>query len=121
MEISSVKGIFLRYILMPLFAIIMMVILGIIRKINLQLRSNHYYIRSSVQFMSCDSGYFRVCRKFINPYWYLIAQIIYLILGIIHVNLSDRYFKKHFILPKSILFESILSLTCIGFGGYLFT
>jgi hypothetical protein len=32
MEISSVKGIFLRYILMPLFAVIMMVILGIIRK-----------------------------------------------------------------------------------------
>jgi hypothetical protein len=32
MEISSVKGIFLRYILMPLFAIIMMVILGIIRR-----------------------------------------------------------------------------------------
>jgi hypothetical protein len=32
MEISSVKGIFLRYILMPLIAIIMMVILGIIRR-----------------------------------------------------------------------------------------
>ncbi len=32
MEVSSVKGIFLRYILMPLFAVIMMVILGAIRR-----------------------------------------------------------------------------------------
>ncbi len=72
--------------------------------------------------MSGPSRLFWVCRNLFNPYWYLIAQIIYLIFGIIHVNLLHKYFKKHIdSLAMSILFESILSLTCIALGGYLFT
>ncbi|MDN4011629.1 TssN family type VI secretion system protein [Chryseobacterium gambrini] len=122
MEISSVKGIFLRYILMPLFAVIMMVILGIIRKDKpaIKIKTIIIYVLLCSLCLAIP-GIFGFAGNLFNPYWYLIAQIIYLILGIIHVNLSDRYFKKHFSsTTKSILFESILSLTCIGFGGYLF-
>ncbi|MCY1661938.1 TssN family type VI secretion system protein [Chryseobacterium sp. SL1] len=122
MEISSVKGIFLRYILMPLFAVIMMVILGIIRKNKpaIKIKTIIIYVLLCSLCLAIP-GIFGFAGNLFNPYWYLIAQIIYLILGIIHVNLSDRYFKKHFSsTTKSILFESILSLTCIGFGGYLF-
>jgi hypothetical protein len=122
MEISSVKGIFLRYILMPLFAVIMMVILGIIRrnKPAIKIKTIIIYVLLCSLCLAIP-GIFGFAGNLFNPYWYLIAQIVYLVLGIIHVNLSDRYFKKHFnSLTKSILFESILSLTCIGFGGYLF-
>ncbi|WP_374458838.1 TssN family type VI secretion system protein [Chryseobacterium taeanense] len=122
MEISSVKGIFLRYILMPLFAVIMMVILGIIRrnKPAIKIKTIIIYVLLCSLCLAIP-GIFGFAGNLFNPYWYLIAQIIYIILGIIHVNLSDRYFKKHFSsLTKSILFESILSITCVGFGGYLF-
>jgi uncharacterized protein with ParB-like and HNH nuclease domain len=72
--------------------------------------------------MSGFPGFFGFAGNLFNPYWYLIAQIIYLIFGIIHVNLLHKYFKKHIdSLAMSILFESILSLTCIVLGGYLFT
>jgi hypothetical protein len=122
MDISSVKGIFLRYILMPLFAVIMMVILGFIRrnKPAIQIKTIIIYVLLCSLCLAIP-GVFGFAGNLFNPYWYLIAQIVYLILGIIHVNLSDRYFKKHFeSTAKSILFESILSITCIGAGGYLF-
>ncbi len=122
MEISSVKGIFFRYILMPLFAVIMMVILGIIRRNKPAIRIKTIII----YFLLCSlclaiPGIFGFAGNLFNPYWYLISQIIYLILGIIHVNLLHRFFRKHIdSLGMSILFESILSITCIAFGGYLF-
>lgn len=122
MEISSVKGIFLRYILMPLFAVIMMVILSAIRRSQpaIKIRTIIIYVLLCSLCLAIP-GISGFAGNLFNPYWYLIAQIVYLILGIIHVNLSDMYFKKHFTsLTKSILFESILTLTCIGFGGYLF-
>ncbi len=66
-------------------------------------------------------GFFGFAGNLFNPYWYLIAQIIYLIFGIIHVNLLHVYFKKHIdSLSLSILFETLLTLTCMAFGGYLF-
>jgi len=122
MEISSVKGIFFRYILMPLFAVIMMVILGIIRRNKPAIKIKTIII----YFLLCSlclaiPGIFGFAGNLFNPYWYLISQIIYLILGIIHVNLLHRFFRKHLdSLGMSILFESILSITCIAFGGYLF-
>ncbi|WPO81044.1 TssN family type VI secretion system protein [Chryseobacterium sp. JJR-5R] len=122
MEISSVKGIFLRYILMPLFAVIMMVILSAIRRSQpaIKIRTIIIYVLLCSLCLAIP-GISGFTGNLFNPYWYLIAQIVYLILGIIHVNLSDRYFKKHFTsLTKSILFESVLTITCIGFGGYLF-
>lgn len=122
MEISSVKGIFLRYILMPLFAAIMMVILSAIRRSQpaIKIRTIIIYVLLCSLCLAIP-GISGFAGNLFNPYWYLIAQIVYLILGIIHVNLSDMYFKKHFTsLTKSILFESILTITCIGFGGYLF-
>lgn len=122
MEISSVKGIFLRYILMPLIAVIMMVILGVIRrnKPAIKIKVIIVYVLLCSLCLALP-GFFGFSGNLFNPYWYLISQIIYLIFGIIHVNLLDRYFKKHIdSLPMSILFESILSLTCIAFGGYLF-
>ncbi|WP_292008965.1 TssN family type VI secretion system protein [Chryseobacterium sp.] len=122
MEISSVKGIFFRYILLPLIAIIMMVILGIIRRNKPAIKMKVIII----YFLLCSlclaiPGFFGFAGNLFNPYWYLIAQIIYLIFGIIHVNLLHVYFKKHIdSLSLSILFETLLTLTCMAFGGYLF-
>lgn len=122
MEIASVKGIFFRYIFVPLLAVIMMSILGFIRRSQpaIKIKVIIIYILLCSLCLAIP-GLFGFSGNLFNPYWYLISQIIYLILGIVHVNLLHHYFKKH--IPsfgKSVLFESILSITCVLLGSYLF-
>jgi len=122
MEVSSVKGIFFRYIFVPLLAVIMMVILGVIRrnKPAIKIRVIIIYVLLCSLCLAIP-GFFGFSRNLFNPYWYLISQIIYLLLGIVHVNLLHKFFKKHIqSFGLSILFESVLSITCVLLGGYLF-
>lgn len=122
MEVSSVKGIFFRYILVPLLAVIMMVILGVIRRNQpaIKIRVIIVYVLLCSLCLAIP-GFFGFSGNLFNPYWYLISQIIYLLFGIIHVNLLHKFFKKHIqSFSLSILFESVLSVTCVLLGGYLF-
>ncbi len=108
---------------MPLIAVIMMAILGVIRrnKPAIKIKVIIVYVLLCSLCLAIP-GVFGFAGNLFNPYWYLVAQVIFLILGIIHVNLMHNYFRKHIdSVGMSILFESILSLTCIAFGGYLFT
>lgn len=123
MEVGSVKEILLRYLLMPLIAGIMVFILAMIRKSQPAIKIKHiiFYVLIAGLCLSLP-GFLGFSGNLFNPYWYLFSQVIYLGLGIFHVNLLHHYFRKHIDkLWKSILFESILSITCILFGGYLFT
>lgn len=123
MEIASIKGIFFRYIFVPLLAVIMMSILGFIRRSQpaIKIKVIIIYILLCSLCLAIP-GLFGFSGNLFNPYWYLISQIIYFILGIIHVNMLHKYFKKH--IPsfgKNVLFESILTITCVLLGSYLFT
>ncbi|CAA7392401.1 TssN family type VI secretion system protein [Chryseobacterium fistulae] len=123
MEVSSVKGFFLRYVLMPLIAIIMMVILGVIRKNtpSIKIKTIIVYILLGSLCLSIP-GFLGFAGNLFNPYWYLIAQMYSLLVGIAHVNLLDKFFKKHIdSLGITLLFEALLSIICITFGGYFFT
>lgn len=122
MEVSSIKGIFFRYILVPLLAVIMMVILGVIRrnKPAIKIKVIIVYVLLCSLCLAIP-GFFGFSGNLFNPYWYLISQIVYLLLGIIHVNLLHRFFKKHIqSFGLSVLFESVLSITCVLLGIYLF-
>ena len=123
MEIGSVKGIFLRYLLMPIIAGILVFILAMIRRSKPAIKIKHiiFYVLLSGLCLGLP-GFLGFSGNLFNPYWYLFSQLIYLGLGIIHVNLLHHYFRKHIDkLWMSILFEAILSITCILFGGFLFT
>lgn len=123
MEITSIKGVFLRYILMPLFAIIMMGIMAFVRKNTPAIKLKHiivYVLLTS--FCLAIPGVLGFTGNLFNPYWYLGTQVIVLALGILHVNLLHHYFRKHFTsTTRSIIFECILTVTCLVAGGYLFT
>lgn len=122
MEVSSIKGIFFRYIFVPLLAVIMMAILGVIRrnKPAIKIRVIIVYVLLCSLCLAVP-GFFGFSGNLFNPYWYLISMIIYLLFGIIHVNLLHTYFRKHIqSLSLSILFESVLSVTCALVGAYLF-
>ncbi|MFV0531929.1 MAG: TssN family type VI secretion system protein [Flavobacteriales bacterium] len=123
MEFSFVKGVFLRYLLMPLIMVIMVFVLGLIRKGRPAIKIKHIIIYLLLVALSIAiPGFLGFSGNLFSPYWYLISMVIYLVLGTFHVNLLHKYFRKHFqSLWKAILFESILSLTCIAAGGYLFS
>lgn len=122
MELSSVKGIFLRYLLMPIFAAIMIFIMTAIRKGKPAIKIRTiiiYVLLTSLSFALL--GLFGFSANTFNPVWYLVTAFISLGLGILHVNLLHFYFRKHFEkMWKAILFEFVLTITCLLFGGYLF-
>ncbi|MCT3832679.1 TssN family type VI secretion system protein [Elizabethkingia anophelis] len=122
MELTSIKGVFLRYILMPLFAVIMMFIMGIIRKNTPAVKLKHIIVYVLLGgLILAIPGFLGFTGNLFNPYWYLGAQVVFLGLGILHVNLLHHYFRKHFTsTTRSIIFDCVLSITCIAFGGYLF-
>ena len=122
MEFTSVKGIFLRYLLMPLFAAIMIFVMSAIRrgKPAIKLKTIIIYVLLCGLAIALP-GFLGFSGNQFNPYWYLFAMLYYLGVGILHVNLLHHYFRKHFdIMWKAILFEVILTITCIIAGGYLF-
>lgn len=123
MEIASIKGIFLRYLLMPLFTGIMIFVMGAIRKSRPAIK-----IRTIILYVLITSlgiaipGFLGFSGNLFNPYWYLLAMIYYLGLGILHVNMLHRHFRKHFEkLWKASLFDAVMSITVLVAGGYLFT
>lgn len=123
MEFSSVKGIFLRYIFMPLFAAIMMAIMGAIRKNTPAIKLKHIIVYVLLASLCLAlPGFLGFTGNNFNPYGFLITQVLMLSLGILHVNLLHHYFRKHFTsTTRSIVFECILTITCLIVGGYLFT
>lgn len=123
MDIGSIKGIFLRYLLMPIFAFLMVFIMTAIRKGKPAIKIKTiiiYVLLTSLAFMLL--GVLGFAGNLFSPYWYLFSMFISLGLGILHVNLLHYYFRKHFdIMWKAILFDFVLSITCLLVGGYLFT
>ncbi|MFC6269738.1 TssN family type VI secretion system protein [Frigoriflavimonas asaccharolytica] len=123
MDLGSIKGIFLRYLLMPIFAFIMIYIMTAIRKGKPDIKIKTiiiYVLLNSLAFMLL--GVLGVSGNLFSPYWYLFSMFICLGLGILHVNLLHHYFRKHFdIMWKAILFDFVLSITCLLVGGYLFS
>lgn len=122
MDISSIKGIFFRYIMMPLFAAIMMFIMVRIRKNKPAIKIRHIIIYVLLCGLCLAlPGFLGFTQNLFNPYWYLGSQILFLGLGILHVNLLHHYFRKHFSsTTRSMIFEVILTITCMVIGGYLF-
>lgn len=123
MEFTSIKGVFLRYLLMPLFMGIMVFVMALIRKSRPAIKIKHiiiYVLLASITI--AIPGFLGFSGNLFSPYWYLLAMVFYLGIGILHVNLLHHYFRKHFdSLWKAILFEMILSITCLAVGGYLFS
>lgn len=123
MEFTSVKGIFLRYLLLPIFAAIMVFILSAIRRGRpaINIKTIIVYVLLCGLAIALP-GFLGFSGNQFNPYWYLLAMVYFLGMGILHVNLLHHYFRKHFdVLWKAILFELVLTVTCLLAGGYLFT
>lgn len=123
MELSSIKSVFLRYLLIPIFAALMVMVLSAIgrTKSAINLKAIIVYLLLSSLVIALP-GFLGFSGNQFNPYWYLLSMFFYLGMGILNVNLLHHYFRKHFdVMWKAWLFEVILSITTLIVGGYLFT
>ncbi|HZH73490.1 MAG TPA: TssN family type VI secretion system protein [Mariniphaga sp.] len=122
MDTVEIKSIFLKYILLPLIVIILAVVLAYLKKKTPKVKGKVliFYVLV-VGLCLALPGFLGFSGNMFNPYWYLFAMLVYLLLGILHVNLVSRYFNdSDRPLGFAILFESIITLTCMVLGGYLF-
>lgn len=123
MEFTSIKGIFLRYLLMPMFAVVMVFIMGLLRRGRpaIKIKTIIIYVLLCGLVIALP-GFLGFSGNQFNPFWYLFAMLYFLGMGTLHVNLLHHYFRKHFdVTWKAMLFEIILTVTCILAGGYLFS
>lgn len=122
MDIVVVKSVFLRFVLLPLLVIFLALLLGYLKKKSpkIKLKVLIVYLLLAGLCLAVP-GIFGFSGNLFNPFWYLIAMLIYLFLGVLHVNLLNYYFTDlDRPLWYRILFQVLITLTCMLFGAYLF-
>lgn len=122
MDFIVIKGVFLKYILLPLIIILLALVLRYMKKQTPKVKGKVLiiYILLSALCLAIP-GFFGFTGNQFNPFFYLFSMLVYLLLGILHVNLVSTYFND----PGRplwfmILFESLITITCMFLGGYLF-
>jgi len=122
MDTLILKSIFLRYILLPLIVIVLAVVLGYMKKQIPKVKVGVLilYILLGGLCLAVP-GFLGFAGNLFNPYWYLLAMSLYLLLGVLHVNLVSTYFSDS---SKPwwfmLLFESLVTVTLMLLGAYLF-
>ncbi|HTB99073.1 MAG TPA: TssN family type VI secretion system protein [Ferruginibacter sp.] len=113
------KALFLQFILMPLIIVVLVLLMVVVKHVN-ETISNTTVIVFIILFglVMAIPGLFGFVGDTFSPWYYLLAQLIYLLLGIIFVQLYYVYFKK--VENVKILFQLIALLIITSLGGYLF-
>lgn len=117
------KAFFLKFLLMPLIAFLLIGVMLIVQKKNAAANNKKLIIYLLLAaLILCLPGLAGAAGNTFSPYWYLFAQVVYLGLGILHVHLLGIYFrndrnKKWF----SVLQECLITMVCTVLGAYLFT
>ena len=115
------KGLFVRYILFPLIALVFLGITALLKRKN-QLLNN----KTLIVFILLTSlvlavpGLFGLTGDVFSPYYYLGAQAIYLLVGVVYVQLLMHYFHTK-VTRYRMAFYVTVTLTNLTLGGFLFS
>jgi hypothetical protein len=114
-----VKALFLEFILLPLIMIVLVSLMVVVKKANDAI-SNKTLIVFVLLFglVMGIPGLFGFVGDMFSPWYYMLAQLIYLSLGIIFVQLYYRYFGK--VEKLKIAFQILTLLLITTIGVYLF-
>ena len=122
MDIIAIKGIFLTYILLPLIIMLLAIVLGYMKKQLPRIKGKTLIIYILLAGLCLAlPGLLGFSGNMFNPYWYLFSMLFCFSLGILHVNLINKHLNdSNCQFWFAMLFESIVTVTCILFGAYLF-
>lgn len=122
MGIDVIKIFFIKFLLLPLIALLFIAVMVFIKKKN-KLIANKIlivYILIGILIIALP-GLLGFAGNSFNPYWYLIAQLYYLGLGIWNVTLLQKFLADADAKPiHSMLLEILVTLICMLLGAYLF-
>jgi hypothetical protein len=111
----DVKSFFLRYLLLPLIAVIVVAIMTIINKKNKVLNN-----RKLILIILCTSlilgipGFLGFLDLQFMPWGYLFCMFIYLVLGILYVWLAGSHYESELIEKKGFFFLCTLIACLLG-------
>lgn len=105
---------------MPLFALILGSLMVVVKKKN-ELLSNRKLIIFVLLYslVMAVPGFFGLLQSSFTPWYYMIAQVIYLLLGVAFVHFYDNHIQKDVQRYKVLLQLSVM-LVIVMLGGYLF-
>lgn len=105
---------------MPLFVIIAGSCMGMMKRKN-QLLSNRKLIVFVLVYslIMAIPGLFGLLASTFTPWFYMVAQLIYLLFGVAFVHFYDHYIKKD-IEQYKVPFQLTVMLVIVLLGGYLF-
>jgi len=115
-----VQGIFLQYILLPLIALVLAALMSVIAKVNPLLSNKQLIIFTLVNALVVGiPGLLGISGNDFSPWYYLVAQLIYLFIGIGFMKAYNRYFHEKVKMYKT-LFQVLLLSTIMVLGGFTF-
>ena len=122
-QIESIKAFFLAHLLLPTVLLVLVFPLAYLQKKMPFIKSKEviFYVLFSGLILALP-GLLGFSGNTFNPYWYLLASLLYFLFGLIHVNqLSKRFRGQDVPLRLSKAFEIILTVFILLLGVYLFT
>jgi hypothetical protein len=118
----AVQAVFIQYLLLPLLALLLVGWMVLVKKKNAALSHKKWmvYVLLGALVLALP-GLGGLVGNAFSPYWYLFAQVFYLAMGVLHVNLLGSLLppakeRKTLVLP-----ELLITLLCLVLGGWLFT
>ncbi|MEK6512476.1 MULTISPECIES: TssN family type VI secretion system protein [Myroides] len=122
MDIELVKAFFLKHLLLPTIIIVLVLIVVFLKKKLSFIKPKVVILYTLISgLVLALPGFLGFSGNSFNPYWYIIASIIYLLLGIFNVNqLLKRFQNKDTAKWLTITFEVVITLICMVFGAWLF-
>lgn len=115
-----VQGIFLQYILLPLIALLLAALMSVVAKVNPLINNKQLIIFILVNaFVVGLPGLLGITGNDFSPWYYLVAQLIYLFVGIGFMKAYNRYFHEKIKMYKTLFQVLVLSIVMV-LGGFVF-
>lgn len=115
-----IQSLFLQYLLMPLLALLLTGLMASVKKKNPLINNKHLIIFILLNALLVGlPGLFGIVGNNFNPWYYLIAQLVYVFIGIGFMQGYNKYFHEQVKIHK-ISFQILVLLVIMTLGGYLF-
>lgn len=123
MHIEFIKAFFIHYLLVPIVLVVLAFLLVFLKKKLPFIKSKELIIYLLVGGLLLGlPGLFGFAGNTFNPFWYLIASILYFLLGWMHLNQLHKRFQALDV-PEglSMFFELTITVFIMLLGALLFT
>lgn len=112
---------FVNFLLMPLIAIVLAVLMNVVKKKNALVSNKKLIVFILIQsIVIALPGFLGVTGSSFSPWYYLVTGLVYIFLGLLFIQSYNKYFHEQ-VKEYKTLFQILVLMTSMVLGGYLFT